>query len=148
MPVGWEKKIEENTGKIIFVDHQNQMTTYSDPRLAFAVEEAEQNVGEVRQRFDASSTALQVLHGRDLNGKLAIITGANTGIGFETARSLALHGCEVIMAGRNKKLTEEAIEKISLEKPLAGSKCRFVELDLASLRSVKEFIAQIKRDVK
>lgn len=124
------------------------MTTYSDPRLAFAVEDADQIVGEVRQRFDASSTALQVLHGRDLKGKLAIITGANIGIGFETARSLALHGCEVIMAGRNRKSTEQAIERIALEKPVAGSKCRFVQLDLASLRSVKEFIDEIKRDVK
>lgn len=114
--------------------------------MAFSVEEADQNA--VRQRFDASSTALQVLHGRDLNGKVAVITGANIGIGFETARSLALHGCEVIMAGRNKKVTEEAIERIAVEKPVAGAKCRFVKLDLASLRSVKEFIDEIKRDVK
>lgn len=35
----------------------------------------------VRQRFDGSSTALAVLHGRDLRGKVALVTGANTGIG-------------------------------------------------------------------
>jgi len=35
----------------------------------------------IRQRFDGSSTALAVLHGRDLRNKVALITGANTGIG-------------------------------------------------------------------
>lgn len=51
-----------------------------DPRLAFKVDEKSVN-GEVKQRFDASSTALQVLQGRDLTGQYAIVTGANTGIG-------------------------------------------------------------------
>lgn len=36
---------------------------------------------DIRQRFDASTHALQILHGRDLGGKVAIITGANCGIG-------------------------------------------------------------------
>lgn len=35
----------------------------------------------LRQRFDGSSTALAVLHGRDLRNKVALVTGANTGIG-------------------------------------------------------------------
>jgi len=39
-----------------------------------------------RQRFDASSTALQVLHGQDLSGQLAVVTGASSGIGYHTAR--------------------------------------------------------------
>lgn len=62
LPFGWERKVEEGTGKIIFYDRQNNKMTYTDPRLAFAVEE--NNVpGEIRQKFDGSSTALQVLHG-------------------------------------------------------------------------------------
>lgn len=67
-------------GKVFFIDHENRRTTYTDPRLAFATEEKE-HPHDFRQRFDGSSTALQVLHGRDLTGKIAIVTGANTGIG-------------------------------------------------------------------
>lgn len=122
--------------------------TYTDPRLAFAVEEIPRNISEVRQRFDSSSTALQVLHGKDLSGKTALITGCNVGIGFETARSLALHGCDVIMACRNQKATEEAITKIAKEKPAAGKKCRFMKLDLGSLKSVQHFVDDVQKEVR
>lgn len=44
---------------MVFVDHENRRTTYTDPRLAFAVEEKD-HVFDYRQRFDGSSTALQV----------------------------------------------------------------------------------------
>lgn len=44
---------------MIFVDHENRRTTYTDPRLAFAIEEKE-HAFDYRQRFDGSSTALQV----------------------------------------------------------------------------------------
>lgn len=144
LPFGWEKKVEDSTGKIIFVDRQNNTQTYTDPRLAFAVEES--NTGQIRQKFDASSTALQVLHGKDLSGKVALITGANTGIGFETARSLSFHGCEIIFACRNENLALEAIEKIRKER--ANRKCSFFNLDLSSLKSTKNFADTIKANYK
>lgn len=148
LPIGWEKKVEEGSGKILFIDHENKRTTYTDPRLAFAIEEASHTVGDVRQRFDASSNALQVLHGRDLTGKLAVITGANSGIGYETAKSLAFHGCEVVMACRSKSSTDEAIAKIGLEKLAARSKCRFMQLDLTTLQTTKDFADQLKSEFK
>lgn len=126
------------------MDLQNNTTTYTDPRLAFAVEEAPQNVAEVRQRFDGSSTALQVLHGRDLHGRKALITGCNTGIGLETAKSLAHHGCEVIMANRDERKTREAIAKFEGEKPNSSNLLRFQHVDLASMESVREFVSKIK----
>ena len=46
-------------GKVIYVDHESQKTTYTDPRLAFAVEDGSLEQSRFRQRFDASSTALQ-----------------------------------------------------------------------------------------
>lgn len=59
--------------------------TYTDPRLAFAVEEsANDSGGPPRQRFDSSTKALQILHGLDLSGKTALITGGNSGIGEST----------------------------------------------------------------
>uniref|UniRef100_A0A6P7GBD0 WW domain-containing oxidoreductase n=1 Tax=Diabrotica virgifera virgifera TaxID=50390 RepID=A0A6P7GBD0_DIAVI len=142
LPFGWQRCVDKNTGKVIYVDHENRRTTYTDPRLAFAVEEKE-HVNDYRQRFDASSTALQVLHGRDLNGKTALVTGANAGIGFETARSLAKHGCSVIMACRNLAAAEEAINQIREDKPAAGENCIAIYLDLTSLSSVVSFLYSI-----
>ncbi|XP_058460456.1 WW domain-containing oxidoreductase [Malaya genurostris] len=148
LPLGWSKHIEDSTGKIIFTEEATQRKSYTDPRLAFAIEESPQTVGELRQRFDSGTNALQILHGRDLSGKIALVTGANAGIGFETARSLALHGCEVIFACRNEKATAEAILKIMNEKETAGKKCKFIKLDLASLRSTKECAQQIRAQYK
>ena len=79
LPTGWERCISDD-GKVLFVDHAHRTTTYTDPRLAFATEYREMSQ-PLRQRFDGSSTALAVLHGRDLRGKVALVTGANTGIG-------------------------------------------------------------------
>lgn len=79
-----------------------------------------------------------MLHGRDLSQHVALITGANTGIGFETARSLAKHDCTVILACRNLVSAEKAIEKIKTERAAAEQRCEAVHLDLCSLKSVLE----------
>lgn len=68
-------------GEIVFQHESDEMTTNSDPRLAFAQEYGD-NPSEVRYKFDASSTTDEVLHGLDLSNKIAIVTGANTGIGM------------------------------------------------------------------
>ncbi|XP_072752276.1 WW domain-containing oxidoreductase [Anoplolepis gracilipes] len=144
LPPGWERCISDD-GKVLFVDHTNRTTTYTDPRLAFATEYREMSQ-PLRQRFDASSTALAVLHGRDLRNKIALVTGANTGIGFETARSLALHGCNVILACRDVEKANEAIRCIQKEKETAN--CVALEMDLSSLRSVREAVEQFKQKFK
>lgn len=51
--------------------------------------------------FDASSTAQDVIQGVNLTGKYAIITGASTGIGLETAKVLAKAGANVLVAVRD-----------------------------------------------
>jgi len=146
--LGWEKYYDEQGKRFMFLNKETQQRTNVDPRLAFAVEEPTQNVAQVRQRFDSCSTALQVLHGKDLHGRTALITGANCGIGYETARSLAHHGCEIIFACRNRSSTEAAIERIAQERPAARSRCRFAALDLSSLRSVQRFVEEIKQSVR
>lgn len=133
---------------MIFIDHKNSQRTYTDPRLAFAVEELPRNIGEVRQRFDASSTALQVLHGKDLSGRVAIVTGANVGIGFETAKSLAMHGSQVVLACRKRDAALLAIEQISVAKPSAGKLCRYMHVDLADMWSVRRFVDEVKENYK
>ncbi|XP_044595631.1 WW domain-containing oxidoreductase isoform X2 [Cotesia glomerata] len=141
LPPGWEKCTTDN-GKTLFIDHLKCTTTYTDPRLAFAVEYRDPSQS-VRQRFDASSSALSVLHGKDLRNKVALITGSNTGIGFETAKSLAVHGCTVIMACRNSKKAADAIRKIKSIRNNAT--CEALFMDLSSLRNVKNAVNEFKQ---
>ncbi|XP_054719522.1 WW domain-containing oxidoreductase-like [Uloborus diversus] len=144
LPHGWEKKVGDD-GLIFYVDHINKKTTYTDPRLAFAVEEKD-SPSDIRQRFDASTMALQILFGRDLGGKKAIVTGANCGIGYETARALAYHGCEVYFACRDQVKAKEAIDRICKERP--NSNLHFLPLDLASLASVSECCRKFEEEKK
>lgn len=70
----------DEDGKIMFRNNNTGVETYTDPRIVFAQEEKE-NPLDIRQRYDHSTKALQILHGRDLSNYTAIVTGANTGIG-------------------------------------------------------------------
>ncbi|XP_059473314.1 retinol dehydrogenase 12-like [Neocloeon triangulifer] len=76
-----------------------------------------------------------------LDGKTAIVTGANTGIGFETVKELLLRGARVIMANRNLELSEKALEKLQADIPSCD--LHFVKLDLSSLQSVKSCAEEI-----
>ncbi|KAJ9076005.1 Retinol dehydrogenase 12 [Entomophthora muscae] len=69
--------------------------------------------------------------------KVAIVTGANTGIGFETARALGKAGYRVILACRSQMKAEKAIGEILKDYPTSNLK--FMELDLASFNSVRRF---------
>jgi NAD(P)-dependent dehydrogenase (short-subunit alcohol dehydrogenase family) len=72
-----------------------------------------------------------------LNGKLAIVTGATGGLGYETALALVRAGAEVLVTGRNEEKGRVAIEQINRAVPSA--KMRFAMLDLASLASIRAF---------
>ena len=76
------------------------------------------------------------------NGKLAVITGATGGLGYETALALAGADAEVILAGRNADKGKEALHRIRSTYP--NAKIRFEQLDLASLASVTEFANRLK----
>jgi NAD(P)-dependent dehydrogenase (short-subunit alcohol dehydrogenase family) len=75
-------------------------------------------------------------------GRVAVVTGANAGLGFETARVLAAHGATVVLACRDPKRAEQAAVRI--ESKIKGANLRLVHLDLASLASVREAAAQIR----
>uniref|UniRef100_M3YEH2 WW domain-containing oxidoreductase n=3 Tax=Mustela putorius furo TaxID=9669 RepID=M3YEH2_MUSPF len=140
LPYGWEQETDEN-GQVFFVDHINKRTTYLDPRLAFTVDDNPTKPTS-RQRYDGSTTAMEILQGRDFTGKVVVVTGANSGIGFETAKSFALHGAHVILACRNMTRANEAVSRILGEWHKA--KVEAMTLDLALLRSVQHFAQAFK----
>ncbi len=73
----------------------------------------------------------------DLRGRRAIVTGANSGLGLVTARELAAHGADVVLACRNTAKGEEALREIAAAAP--GAAVELAELDLSSLASVQTF---------
>ena len=70
-------------------------------------------------------------------GKMAVVTGATGGLGYEAALALAKAGAEVILTGRDDRKGQSAIEKISRE--VIGAKISYEHLDLASLASIADF---------
>ncbi|OMC23556.1 SDR family oxidoreductase [Mycobacterium colombiense] len=70
----------------------------------------------------------------DLSGKLAVVTGANSGLGFGLTRRLSAAGADVVMAIRNRAKGEAAIDEIRTTVP--GAKLTIKSLDLSSLESV------------
>jgi NAD(P)-dependent dehydrogenase (short-subunit alcohol dehydrogenase family) len=77
-----------------------------------------------------------------LMGKVIIVTGANSGIGFEAAREVTRYGARTILACRYMEKAQAALEKIQAEIP--NSKAEIICLDLASLQSVHEFAESFK----
>ncbi|HJV41225.1 SDR family NAD(P)-dependent oxidoreductase [Caulobacter sp.] len=87
--------------------------------------------------FGAKSTAREVVAGHDLSGRVAIVTGAATGIGVETARALADAGAEVIIAARKPELGEEVANRINEE--VGMKRVSFGMLDLSSFEAIRHF---------
>lgn len=80
----------------------------------------------------------------DQQGRTALITGANTGIGFETAKVLAEHGARVVLACRDLAKAKEAAAHIYAVTP--NARVETLRLDLASLDSVREAAEQVRAD--
>jgi NAD(P)-dependent dehydrogenase (short-subunit alcohol dehydrogenase family) len=86
------------------------------------------------QRWTAQAVGSQ-------HARTVVITGANTGIGFETAKALATRGATVVLAARNPTKTQDAVARIAGAAP--GADVSAVTLDLTSLASVRRAAEQI-----
>ncbi len=80
----------------------------------------------------------------DLSGKVAVVTGANGGLGFESAKALAIAGAHVVISARSPDRAATAREQILNADPEAS--LELVELDLGSLESVRSAAAAVTRD--
>jgi NAD(P)-dependent dehydrogenase (short-subunit alcohol dehydrogenase family) len=77
----------------------------------------------------------------DQSGRVAVVTGASSGLGLETARVLAAHGATVVLAGRDPGRTAAAADDIRQQRPDAS--VQTAELDLASLESIRAAAADL-----
>lgn len=96
----------------------------------------------MNNKFNSRSTADEVLQGYNFSGKNVIITGANSGIGFESAKALTKVGAHVVLACRSEEKANAAIAKIKAEVPNAS--LEFIALDLASFPSIEKFVESLR----
>jgi NAD(P)-dependent dehydrogenase (short-subunit alcohol dehydrogenase family) len=89
--------------------------------------------------FDRHSTALEVVAGVDLTGRRAVVTGASSGIGVETARALAVAGAEVTLAVRDLAAGEATAKDIN--GTTGRDDVRVGYLDLSRRSAVEAFVA-------
>lgn len=83
----------------------------------------------------------------DFHGKLVVITGATSGIGYETAKLYASHGAELLVINRNKEKSERLIEEIKRDFKVA---CTYFIADfahLAQIHAASEMLARLEQDI-
>src|SRR6202008_3993194 len=80
----------------------------------------------------------------DQTGRVAVITGANTGLGYETALALAAHGAHVVLAVRNLDKGKDTAARITAQSP--GAEVALQELDLTSLDSIRAAAEQLRSE--
>ena len=91
--------------------------------------------------YGSATTAAEIVADLDLHGRRAVVTGASSGIGTETARALAWAGAEVTLAVRNLEAGRKAADRIADELPSGAGVLRVSPLDLADPASVAGFVS-------
>jgi NAD(P)-dependent dehydrogenase (short-subunit alcohol dehydrogenase family) len=89
-------------------------------------------------KFGAKSTTDDVLAGADLKGKRILVTGVSAGLGVETARALVAHGADVVGTARDLAKAQRATSEVNEAAKKTGTSFEVIELDLASLKSVRD----------
>jgi NAD(P)-dependent dehydrogenase (short-subunit alcohol dehydrogenase family) len=90
--------------------------------------------------YGPTTTAAEIVANVDLHGRRAVVTGASSGIGVETARALASTGAEVTLAVRNLEAGRKVADGIAEKLPPGGGGVRVAPLDLADPASVAGFV--------
>ncbi|KAI6196759.1 hypothetical protein M3Y94_01146800 [Aphelenchoides besseyi] len=90
---------------------------------------------EYHRKFGRRTTALEVLENVDIADKIILVTGTTQGIGFETARALALRGARVVMA--NRSIVRAEAVRDAIYKETEHRKIDLIHMDLSSLQSVQ-----------
>src|SRR5215831_16491964 len=85
----------------------------------------------IHSHFNANSTAMEIAAGHNLNGKIALVTGGNSGIGYETVKTLADAGAVVVVGARDAGKAEDRLSDLK--------NVIFIPLDLADPLSVDAF---------
>lgn len=96
----------------------------------------------ITSSFGAHSSALEVVAGHDLSGKTALVTGASSGLGVETARALLSAQAEVILAVRDTEKGEQVAQQ--LRTATGNTQAHVIALDLGSLASVRQAAEQFR----
>ncbi|MFI5879458.1 SDR family NAD(P)-dependent oxidoreductase [Streptomyces sp. NPDC051554] len=91
--------------------------------------------------FSADTTAAEVIDGVDLHGRRAVVTGASSGIGVETARALTAAGADVTLAVRNTDAGAQVAERLEKELPPGSGQLTVGRLDLADRSTIAAFVA-------
>ena len=90
--------------------------------------------------YGPTTTAAEIVANVDLRGKRAVVTGASSGIGVETARALASTGAEVTLAVRNVEAGRKVADEIAEKLPSGAAGPQVARLDLADPASVAGFV--------
>lgn len=99
------------------------------------------SVPQTPHMFGASTTAAEVIEGVDLHGRRAVVTGASSGIGVETARALAAAGADVTLAVRDTEAGARVVARLEAELPPKSGQLTVGRLDLADRSTVAAFVA-------
>jgi len=104
----------------------------------YKIVRSQQNDGKDRQEVWTTADM------PEMSGKVIIVTGGNSGVGYEAAKEFARKGAQTILACRNMDKAQAALAMIKAEIPAAAAE--IMELDLASLASVQQFAADFKAE--
>ena len=110
--------------------NKNTLTFHSDGPIPFSIKQI-------------TTTIPQIPADVDLSGQTVLITGANSGVGLESARSYVKHRARVVFGVRSVEKGETAAQKIRAE--FESAEIKVMKVDMESFESIKTFVEELER---